>query len=295
MALYAFDGTWNKDKTGSDEDTNVVWFRDAYQENKFYWEGVGTRFGILGRIAGGITGAGGKERISEAVKKLRESFKNGDTTIDIVGFSRGAALAVHFANQVAKKLDGFSTPRPIRFLGIWDTVPSFGVPGDDIDLGWDLNLADNVVKCYHAMALDERRHTFPLNRLEARVQDANQEGRLFELWFRGVHSDVGGGNKNNGLSSITLNWMFQNALRAGLRLDPAIVAQNSERRNPDAPISVHEFDPIKNRFRVIRWNDVAHELVAFRGDTRNRKHNNPPANLAKVDDMANPAGAFVRP
>src|SRR5881296_3629974 len=102
MALYAFDGTWNKDKAGSDEDTNVVWFRDAYQETKFYWEGVGTRFGVLGRIAGGITGAGGKERISEAVKKLKESFKNGDSTIDIVGFSRGAALAVHFANQVAK-------------------------------------------------------------------------------------------------------------------------------------------------------------------------------------------------
>ncbi|MGH9657644.1 MAG: phospholipase effector Tle1 domain-containing protein, partial [Bryobacteraceae bacterium] len=58
MALYAFDGTWNEDKPGADKDTNVVWFRDAYIGSQNYWEGVGTRFGLLGKLFGGITGAG---------------------------------------------------------------------------------------------------------------------------------------------------------------------------------------------------------------------------------------------
>lgn len=60
MALYAFDGTWNENKPDDAEDTNVFKFKEAYQGNKFYVEGVGTRFGILGRVFGGIFGAGSR-------------------------------------------------------------------------------------------------------------------------------------------------------------------------------------------------------------------------------------------
>ena len=45
--------------------------------------------------------------------------------------------------------------------------------------------------------------------------------------------------------------------------------------------------------RVIRWKDVVHESVTFRADTKTRQHNNPPANLAKVDDTGNSAGTFA--
>src|SRR5438270_11329190 len=58
MALYAFDGTWNSDKPGTEKDTNVVWFHDAYTGPKHYWSGVGTRLGLAGKLVGGITGAG---------------------------------------------------------------------------------------------------------------------------------------------------------------------------------------------------------------------------------------------
>ena len=88
-------------------------------------------------------------------------------------------------------------------------MPSFGLASVDANIGRDLKLPDNVTKCYHALALDERRQTFHLHRLNASVVDAMQEGRLFELWFRGVHSDVGGGNDNAGLSSISLQWMLR--------------------------------------------------------------------------------------
>lgn len=296
MALYAFDGTWNKDKPGTDEDTNVVWFRDAYEEVVHYFPGVGTRFGEAGKILGGITGAGGRERIHDAFKTYKQNLKNGDKVIDIIGFSRGAALALHFANQIAIESRKKATPPPpIRFLGIWDTVPSFGIAAIPVNLGWDLGLADNVTKCFHALALDERRINFQLHRPDARVADAIQEGRLFEVWFRGVHSDVGGGNKNPGLSSIALNWMFAKARQVGLPVKPTVVAQNAARINQQAIISVHDFDPIKNRFRVVRWNDQAHVTVSFRPDTGQRQHNNPPGGLALVDDLGLQIGAFQSP
>src|SRR5438445_6228176 len=134
MALYAFDGTWNSDKPGTEKDTNVVWFNRAYQGTKRYWTGVGTRFSLVGKLVGGITGAGGHTRIREALVELTKNFMAGDTVVDIVGFSRGAALAVDFANEVAKQtgLPG-PTPAVVSFLGIWDIVGSFDIPGDKVD------------------------------------------------------------------------------------------------------------------------------------------------------------------
>ena len=57
MALYAFDGTWNEDDgnpgvDAGNSETNVVKFREAYDGNLHYIEGVGTRFGTIGRILG---------------------------------------------------------------------------------------------------------------------------------------------------------------------------------------------------------------------------------------------------
>jgi uncharacterized protein (DUF2235 family) len=287
MPLYAFDGTWNTDKPGADRDTNVLWFRQAYEGPAVYWPGVGTRFNLLGRVAGGITGAGGRARVEEAFEQLAGNLEAGETTIDIVGFSRGAALALHFANMV----ESHPASPSIRFLGLWDCVPSFGAPSIDLNIGWDLRLPDNVEKCYHAMALDERRHTFHLHRPDARVADADQEGRLFEVWFRGVHSDVGGGNANEGLSSVALNWMLRKAKSCGLPIRSNVVDQNVVRMKPGCPISEGQwYDVVKNRWRVVRWNDQVHTSVAFSTD---RNCNNPPVGLARVDDDGTVVGRFA--
>jgi uncharacterized protein (DUF2235 family) len=189
MALYAFDGTWNSDQPNSEKDTNVAWFYSAYTGPKRYWSGVGTRFGLLGRLAGGITGLGGHQRIREGLVELTKNFMAGDTVVDIVGFSRGAALAVDFANEVSRQtgLPG-PTPPVVRFLGVWDIVASFDIPGDSIDIGFDFKTPPNAQRCIHCMALDERRVLFPLTRLSG--TGTNEESRLVELWFRGVHSDV---------------------------------------------------------------------------------------------------------
>jgi uncharacterized protein (DUF2235 family) len=287
MALYAFDGTWNQDKPGTEHDTNVIWFRDAYTGPKHYFKGIGTRFGAVGRLAGGIFGAGGRDRVDDAVKAFEANLKNGDTTVDIVGFSRGAALAVAFANKVCDK------KHDVRFLGLWDCVPSFGVAAVPINIGWDLDLPDNVHKCFHAMSLDERRIDFKLHRPDAKVADANQEGRLFEVWFRGVHSDVGGGNDCPGLSSIALNWMFTKAASCGLLFDPAVISGNATRIDALAATSHHDFGSVDGRDRSVRWNDVVHSSVSFRLGDQMTHYNNPPANLVVVDDAGSAVGHFV--
>jgi len=278
MGLYAFDGTWNENKPGDAKDTNVVKFMEAYAGNKWYVEGPGTRFGPLGKLFGGVFGTGGKERVEEAYKKLEKNFGDADEVIDIVGFSRGAALALDFANTIhTRGVSGISEPA-IRFVGVWDVVPSFGIPGNDVNLGYVLNLPLSVKKCFHAMALDERRKNFKVQRVVSTVGDANAEGRIYEVWFRGVHSDVGGGNGNNGLSSIALNWMCKCATNCGLDIPTAELQKLQGRMNPSAAIS-KPVDPIKDPYRPIPWTDVVHKSVTLRGGAHN-----PTKGLKVVDD-----------
>jgi uncharacterized protein (DUF2235 family) len=283
MALYAFDGTWNTDQPDAEKMTNVIKFRDAYAEKAFYREGVGTRFGPFGKLIGGMSGAGGRERIEEGLEALIENFQNGDTTIDIVGFSRGAALAVHFANQIAKGVKGLPAGQAVRFLGIWDIVASFDIPGNTIDLGWDLGMPSNVQFCFHAMALDEKRVLFPLNRLSGHnVSSVN--GPVAEVWFRGVHSDVGGGDPDLGLSSIALNWMLRNAIRCGLVIVPEKVVANQAIMSPGSDISHHSFELahlFKDIHRTVRPTDVVHFSVQ---NHEGSQFNNPPATLSRMDD-----------
>ena len=235
MALYAFDGTWNTEKrteTKTEFNTNVVKFRDCYEAGakkpQYYVEGVGTRWDWLGKIFGGAFGFGELPRLNEAYDALCQRWADAttaeDRAIDIVGFSRGAATALDFCEIVQERgvckpgSDEVVEPGPkIRFLGLWDVVDSFGLAllGDQaLNFFHTLEIPKtNIDYCFHAMALDERRPSF----LNTRLPGA------YEVWFRGVHSDVGGGNGNTGLSDITLRWMLEKAKAAGLPIDEATI------------------------------------------------------------------------
>ena len=274
MALYAFDGTWNADEADEVKETNVMAFCKCLplDMNVFYLEGVGTRLGFIGKLLGGMTGVGGRFRIARAMEQLNQYFVEGDRTIDIIGFSRGAALAVHFANQVQEEKSGAE----VRFLGLWDLVGCFGLPGNDLNIGWDLTLPDNVKKCYHAMALDERRGNFCLTRVKPRKEGVIED-RLQEVWFRGVHSDVGGG-QCPGLANIALCWMLRRAKEAGLPVVADKLKQHELLCDPNAAVS-KSFDPIKDPQRTINPGDFVHESVKARGHLGGRVHNDPPSGI----------------
>lgn len=237
MALYAFDGTWNKAKDGEDEEydnTNVARFFNAYAApsvgRNTYIPGVGTKLKVAGKVLGGAFGLGNRGRVSKAYRHLCEQWAQGDTDIDIVGFSRGAAMSLDFCNMILKR--GIRQPDSkkvierepvIRFLGVWDVVAAFGLASlglRDLNFGHSLKLPKkNVKHAFHALALDERRPSFLPTRLKG----------AYEVWFRGVHSDVGGGNGNRGLNDIALRWLLLKASGAGL----PILADKLSELTPD--------------------------------------------------------------
>jgi hypothetical protein len=283
MALYAFDGTWNSQKDAGeyDKNTNVVRFKDQYAGTRFFYKGVGTRHGTLGKLLGGAFGVGGHERIEDARRDLATQFARGDRDIDIVGFSRGAALAAHFANVIADDgvmVKGVRERPPIRFLGVFDLVAAFGIPVNlpgfnfnRINLGYKLGLSDRVKYCYHALALDEARQAFRPTRLRGKYSQ--------EVWFRGVHSDVGGGNDNHALNDITLRWMLHKAMASGLPMAVDCVGCSCGRANADGKIGGN-FDPIHNRSREPKEGDQYHYTVAARA-----RHVNPPDPCARETEV----------
>ncbi|QBI01215.1 DUF2235 domain-containing protein [Pseudoduganella albidiflava] len=120
---------------------------------------------------------------------------------------------------------------PVRFLGVWDTVGALGIPDD---MGWlDLvddpkdhmfhstSLSGNVQTARHALAMDEQRKTFAPTLWTDVAPDADVQ----QLWFPGVHSDVGGGYRECGLSDGALAWMIGEAKAAGLAFNDGMVEQ----------------------------------------------------------------------
>ena len=215
---------------------------------------------------------------------LGENVANGDTDIDVIGFSRGAALALEFANEVHDCEVAGQTERPIRFLGLWDTVASFGLPGNNINLGYTLTVPKNVAACYHAMALDERRQTFPLTRAVQDQFSNRDQLEIQEVWFRGYHSDIGGGNQNPGLSNIALHWMFRRAEDTGLVVEPAYVDAARDSSDPSADGKTSQIDRYPNKKRTVQTWDIAHNSVHRRERSGKFEANNPPRGLKVTND-----------
>ncbi|MBB3180990.1 DUF2235 domain-containing protein [Variovorax sp. Sphag1AA] len=112
----------------------------------------------------------------------------------------------------------------VHFVGVWDTVESVGIPllGVTISNSSDI-VGKRIRHVRHALSLDELRLTFrPRIYNQANGTIAETEQTLYQFWFRGVHSDVGGGYKNAeaGLSDSALDWMVAQGHALHLFGDP---------------------------------------------------------------------------
>ncbi|KAF7349705.1 hypothetical protein MSAN_01697300 [Mycena sanguinolenta] len=114
----------------------------------------------------------------------------------------------------------------IHFVGVWDTVSSVGIFRNKYYPG--AQSAENICFFRHALALDERRVKFLPEYVVAPHLDWFKRGsygepRCKEVWFRGCHSDVGGGRRTNLTSdngSVPSRWMAHQAMLAGLEMSP---------------------------------------------------------------------------
>jgi uncharacterized protein (DUF2235 family) len=114
----------------------------------------------------------------------------------------------------------------IHFIGVWDTVAALGVPNKTIDAILNkvpffrhkfqtLNLSESVIHARHALAVDEERKTFLPTLWDTNIKSGQT---MKQVWFPGVHTDVGGGYEEQRLSDIPLLWMIREAEENGLRI-----------------------------------------------------------------------------
>ena len=252
------DGTWNEPDQADDGNpapTNVVKFMrglaaDGGRQLQHYEEGVGT--GNWEALGGGIYGHGLDLRVLGAYRYLRKRFADAayqpsDNRIFLLGFSRGAYTARRIAGLLNHsgvpvkaadcklgwelylrqdvdtatelKATGRFVDAQIEMVGVWDTVKAT----NDADYH-DGRLSPNVKAGYHAMSIDERRKFFPILKW-------NRNARAKQVWFAGVHSNVGGGYSDPGLADIALAWMIVNAGKHGLKFKNSYT---SKKINPNA-------------------------------------------------------------
>jgi hypothetical protein len=259
----------------------------------YYDEGVGTA-GHLDRLIGGATGAGLDDNVRQAYRFLSQFYEPG-CEIYIFGFSRGAFAARSLAGYVGaaglltrencspdlerRTWEYYRTPPKERYpseqqslsrfthqnvriacLGVFDTVGALGIPGKLFET-WnrsryafhDTKLSSIVDHALHAVAVDEKRGPFGAS-LWA-FPDHKNFTSVEQVWFPGVHSNIGGGYEDHRLSDLALRWMMDRlkAKKLGLRFyegRPEIVGSPDgelyESRTP-----LYAYSRLRPRIRVI--------------------------------------------
>ncbi len=276
----------------------IPWLRESLGR---LWKRTAAKYD---RVLGGAFGIGLSHNIEDTYLRLVQLWEPGDELF-LLGFSRGAytvrslaglirncgvlakehtarfdeAFELYKSDKPQDRPDGsnaqdfvrrFSRPvTSIKFVGVWDTVGSLGIPDVVFEKAHvkdsqraeitkhyafhDVTLSRIVENAFHALAIDERRDPFKPTLWQLPDGDPKPE-RLRQVWFTGVHSDVGGGypdarhgigsepdplcgtrpvlsyraptaptstsgaQPGYGLSDVTLHWMASRARECGLAL-----------------------------------------------------------------------------
>ena len=225
---------------------------DGAPQVTFYDKGVGTG-GPIDRIRGGAFGRGLDTNVQDGYRFLCNNYVPGDE-IYLFGFSRGAFTARSLAGFIGwmglleksamarlpeawqsykdhdealraelRAVHGRAEKRAVRIrcVGVWDTVGALGIPGklgNSFTRGkyrfHDTQLGDHIDFGFHALSIDERRGPFEPTLWSTLVDNDISTERVRQVWFPGVHSNVGGGYRDAGLSDLALDWMIGEVSRA---------------------------------------------------------------------------------
>lgn len=223
LKLHVLMGGGLKDVDRSETRTKA----GALQKTRYY-NGVGTQDdgetipligSLVARVSSEINSVlapswgDARKILNHAAKDLKEMNPTENDCIAVFGFSRGAALARKFASRMLEIRPDLS----IRFLGVFDTVAAMdGIHTKGEAISSDVvfengTLHENISRAVHVVSLDEDRVAFEPTLIN---RDSNKPGRITEVWFPGVHSDVGGGYWHDGLSDVSLNFMIEECRKA---------------------------------------------------------------------------------
>ena len=227
--------------------------RDGDEQVVFYDWGIGSYHDSK---VGGATGRGINKNVADGYRFIVQNYDPGDQ-LYFFGFSRGAytirslagfmnncgVLRREHANLIHDAFELYKSPtKPdarrsvkfrrdyacdldvrIRFIGVWDTVGALGIPLsftgflNDKHHFHDNKIGPNIDCARHALAVDEKREDF-----EPTIWKSRPRLDLQQVWFAGVHTDVGGGYIKPGrraLSDLPLGWIAREADTNGLGLE----------------------------------------------------------------------------
>jgi len=193
--------------------------------------------------------------VAAAYREYRKKYKTRGGLVGPLRALRDRFIDVFdrlLGNPLYRDVKKFGAPgsKPeleIEFLGLWDTVDAYGLPIDELTraVDWfiwpltmrDLNLNSRVKRARHALALDDERNTFHPRLWNEEpcegdpavgVPGGNRETtkidqeRISQVWFAGVHSNVGGGYPDDSLSYVSLEWIMNEAKKYGMRVSEKV-------------------------------------------------------------------------
>jgi len=181
---------------------------------------------------------------------------------------------------------GITPKPPIHFLGAWETVSSYG-------WFWDFRtlphtaVNPSITHFRHALAIDERRAGFPAYLYVPREE---QQPNCKQVWFAGVHADVGGGYREEEatLAKVPLAWMIREAEALGLLVNAAERQYLMDSKNKPPP---DPFGPMHESLNGLwmpmeflprrSWNDKAKQM-RWQRPNRGRRRRIEPGSVLHV-------------
>lgn len=324
--------------------TNVSRLYHAVKERpgQVAWHdnGVGADRNGLSRFIAGATGLGLGANVREAYREVCRQFRDPQKdSIYIFGFSRGAYTARSLAGMIRNcgvitdpsgprvrkayrfyrgkhhpgcptsdrfRTDmGAKTP-DIRFLGVFDTVGSLGIPIGRLGrlgMRWndfhDVQLSSSVLHACHAVAIDEARKPFRPTLWAAPDREAGKP--LEQAWFPGYHRDVGGGAAADAVSNVAMHWIGDQARAAGLDVPPPSSDPDDQRHDPHPddphpddpdpdPDTYHRGDPTGPLHDSMKWHyRILGDGTRHMGDPRYQ-----PQGVSAATEARRATGAYAR-
>lgn len=331
--VFCADGTWDDPNNNSNvcQFYNAL-ENTAGVQVPIYDSGVGSAGVEIQKLLGGAVGLGLFQKIKDGYSAIAAQYQPGDL-IYLFGFSRGAYTVRSLAGMIA--ICGLPTKfqtdskctetafqayrdtaqraellqelndqyamfdAKIQLLGVWDTVGSLGIPAifggvDTAQYGFlSLGLHPDVLNAVQALSIDERRMQFqPTLWTSAPLPGQS----ITQVWFAGVHCDVGGGypadaNGAN-LSNITLLWMATHGKDQGLLFK--LGALPNPPLDPHALATLHDsrtgaFKLLPPHARTIDSNSSLSSSVAARCQNNDSAYS--PGNLQFAEDQL--AGSYT--
>jgi uncharacterized protein (DUF2235 family) len=203
-------------------------------------------------------------KVSAAYRAYRGARYGGRILATLARPLRDALLAIRdkvMGYAPYRRVDNVGSPEApaeqqvtIRFIGCFDTVDAYGLPVEELTRAFDAivfpitmpdaKLNPRVRRACQALCLDDRRRTFKprlWSEQDEKPEPGNPErgpdgDRITQVWFAGMHSDVGGGYPDDALARVPMQWMAWQARRAGLRFSPDVLAQQLALMDESGPM-----------------------------------------------------------